>query len=76
MLSAIGGFPEVAELGAAALVPPGDPAALHAALAALLARPRRAGAARGRRAGRRRRPAVVGRARRELTLEVYRAIAR
>jgi glycosyltransferase involved in cell wall biosynthesis len=43
LLSAIGGFPEVAALGAAELVAPGDPAALHAALAALLAdAPRRA----------------------------------
>jgi glycosyltransferase involved in cell wall biosynthesis len=41
LLSAVGGFPEVAAAGAAELVPPGDPAALHAALAALLADPRR-----------------------------------
>lgn len=39
LLSAVGGFPEVAAGGAAELVPPGDPAALHAALARLLADP-------------------------------------
>jgi glycosyltransferase involved in cell wall biosynthesis len=39
LLSAVGGFPEVAAKGAAELVPPGDPAALHAALARLLADP-------------------------------------
>jgi glycosyltransferase involved in cell wall biosynthesis len=37
VLSAVGGFPEVAEQGAARLVPPGDPAALAEALSALLA---------------------------------------
>jgi glycosyltransferase involved in cell wall biosynthesis len=37
LLSAVGGFPEVAATGAAELVPPGDPAALHEALAHLLA---------------------------------------
>ncbi|HEV2769975.1 MAG TPA: glycosyltransferase family 4 protein [Solirubrobacteraceae bacterium] len=37
VLSAVGGFPEVARTGAAALVAPGDPAALHARLRALLA---------------------------------------
>ncbi len=36
MLSAVGGFPEVAEQGAARLVPPEDPAALAAALAELV----------------------------------------
>ncbi|HVE67035.1 MAG TPA: glycosyltransferase family 4 protein [Solirubrobacteraceae bacterium] len=36
LLSAVGGFPEVAEAGAAELVPPGDPAALHLALRRLL----------------------------------------
>jgi glycosyltransferase involved in cell wall biosynthesis len=41
LLSAVGGFPEVAATGAAELVPPGDPAALHDALAALLADPDR-----------------------------------
>lgn len=39
LLSAVGGFPEVAATGAAALVPPGDPAALHAELTRLLADP-------------------------------------
>ncbi|MDP9385612.1 MAG: glycosyltransferase family 4 protein [Actinomycetota bacterium] len=39
VLSAVGGFPEVAELGAAALVPPEDAAALHAELARLLRDP-------------------------------------
>jgi len=40
LLSAVGGFPEVAAEGAAELVsPPGDPAALHAALVRLLADP-------------------------------------
>lgn len=37
VLSAVGGFPEVAEHGAARLVPPEDPAALAAALAELTA---------------------------------------
>ncbi|WCB91434.1 D-inositol 3-phosphate glycosyltransferase [Baekduia alba] len=41
LLSAVGGFPEVAATGAAELVAPDDPAALHAALATLLADPRR-----------------------------------
>ncbi len=41
LLSAVGGFPEVAETGAAELVPPGDAAALHAALGRLLAEPGR-----------------------------------
>jgi glycosyltransferase involved in cell wall biosynthesis len=39
VLSAVGGFPDVAAEGAAELVAPGDPAALHAALARLLADP-------------------------------------
>jgi glycosyltransferase involved in cell wall biosynthesis len=39
VLSAVGGFPEVAAAGAAELVPPGDPAALRAALRRLLADP-------------------------------------
>jgi len=39
LLTTVGGFPEVAATGAAELVPPGDPAALHAALARLLADP-------------------------------------
>ncbi|HEX3241219.1 MAG TPA: glycosyltransferase family 4 protein [Solirubrobacterales bacterium] len=37
VLSAVGGFPEVAATGAAALVPPGDASALTATLAALVA---------------------------------------
>lgn len=37
VLSAVGGFPEVAADGAAELVPPGDPAALNATLTRLLA---------------------------------------
>jgi glycosyltransferase involved in cell wall biosynthesis len=41
LLSAVGGFPEVAAAGAAELVPPGDPAALHEALARLIADPAR-----------------------------------
>jgi glycosyltransferase involved in cell wall biosynthesis len=39
LLSAVGGFPEVAAAGAAELVPPGAAPALHAALARLLADP-------------------------------------
>jgi len=39
LLSAVGGFPEVAATGAAELVPPGDPTALHTALTGLLADP-------------------------------------
>ncbi len=39
VLSDIGGFGELAATGAARLVPPGDPAALHAALRGLLADP-------------------------------------
>ena len=39
VLSAVGGFPEVAEEGAARLVPPGDTAALAAALRELAADP-------------------------------------
>jgi glycosyltransferase involved in cell wall biosynthesis len=41
LLSAVGGFPEVAGQGAAQLVAAGDPAALHTALAELLADPER-----------------------------------
>lgn len=41
LLSAVGGFPEVAATGAAELVDAGDPAALHAALQTLLADPTR-----------------------------------
>ena len=39
VLSAVGGFPEVAATGAARLVPPEDPAALAAALTELIADP-------------------------------------
>jgi glycosyltransferase involved in cell wall biosynthesis len=39
LLSAVGGFPEVAATGAAQLVPPGDAAALHTELTRLLADP-------------------------------------
>ncbi|MBB4660952.1 glycosyltransferase [Conexibacter arvalis] len=39
LLTEVGGFPEVAATGAAELVPPGDAAALRAALARLLADP-------------------------------------
>src|SRR3954454_156626 len=51
VLSAVGGFPEVAAAGAAELVAPGDPAALHDALARLLSDP---GAREGLAAGARR----------------------
>ena len=57
LLSDVGGFPEVAETGAAELVAPGDPAALHVALAGLLddpaARERAGRGARARRPTRR-----------------------
>ncbi len=39
LLSDVGGFPEIAATGAARTVPAGDPAALHEALAELLAEP-------------------------------------
>src|SRR4029453_17799759 len=41
VLTAVGGFPEIAEAGAATLVAPGDPQALHETLEALLASPER-----------------------------------
>jgi glycosyltransferase involved in cell wall biosynthesis len=41
LLTAVGGFPEIAATGAATLVPPDDPAALRAELAVLLADPER-----------------------------------
>jgi glycosyltransferase involved in cell wall biosynthesis len=41
VLTAVGGFPEIAQAGAAELVPPGDSAALHDTLATLLAHPER-----------------------------------
>jgi glycosyltransferase involved in cell wall biosynthesis len=44
VLTDVGGFPEIAEAGAAALVSPEDPAALHATLAELLADPARCAA--------------------------------
>jgi glycosyltransferase involved in cell wall biosynthesis len=51
LLSATGGFPEIAAAGAAELVPPGDADALAAALQVLLAdEPRRAALAAGARA--------------------------
>ena len=51
LLSAVGGFPEIAERGAAELVAPGDRAALHLALVRLLAdEPRRERLAAGARA--------------------------
>jgi glycosyltransferase involved in cell wall biosynthesis len=73
LLSAVGGFPEVAGTGAAELVPPGDPAALHGALVRLLgdaaARERLAAAARAAAAG----PYSWDRAA-EATLGVYRGL--
>jgi glycosyltransferase involved in cell wall biosynthesis len=51
LATAVGGFPEIAALGAAEVVPPGDADALAAALQALLADPaRRARLAAGARA--------------------------
>jgi glycosyltransferase involved in cell wall biosynthesis len=44
LLSAVGGFPEVARTGAGELVAPGDPDALAAGLGALLRDPERRGA--------------------------------
>jgi glycosyltransferase involved in cell wall biosynthesis len=41
VLTAIGGFPEIAKAGAAELVPPGDAGALHTALETLLNHPER-----------------------------------
>jgi glycosyltransferase involved in cell wall biosynthesis len=41
LLTTVGGFPELAATGAAELVGPGDPAALHSALGTLLADPGR-----------------------------------
>ena len=41
LLTDVGGFLEIAAAGAAELVPPGDPAALHEALTGLLADPAR-----------------------------------
>ena len=64
VMSAVGGFGEVAEHGAGRLVPPGDPEALAAALNELLADPRRPRAAVGRRPRGRGRPLLLGRRRR------------
>ena len=61
VLSDVGGFPEIAELGAARLVPPGGPAGAGRGPARAARRPRRARAARGRRPGRRRGPLLLGR---------------
>lgn len=73
ILTSIGGFPELAATGAAELVPPEDPAALHEALERLLsdadARERLARAARAAAAG----PYSWDEAARR-TLEVYRSI--
>jgi glycosyltransferase involved in cell wall biosynthesis len=41
LLTDVGSFPEVAATGAAELVPPGDPGALHEALARLVGDPAR-----------------------------------
>ena len=41
ILTAVGGFPEIAQAGAAELVAPGDPEALHTALSTLLTHPER-----------------------------------
>lgn len=75
LLTAVGGFPEVAATGAAELVPPGDPAALHAALARLLAdrdaRERLAAAARAAAVGPYAWSAIA-----ERHLRLYRALAR
>jgi glycosyltransferase involved in cell wall biosynthesis len=73
LLSAVGGFPEVAASGAARLVAPGDPAALATALEELIAdaaaRERLAAAARAAAAG----PFSWDRAAR-LTLDLYREL--
>ena len=64
VLSAVGGFPEVAATGAARLVPPEDPGALAEALSELIADPAaRERLAESARAGRRR-PLLLGRCRR------------
>ncbi len=63
VVSAVGGFPEVAEPGAARLVPPGDTVALAARAAGAGRRPRRPRGARRRRPRRRRRSLLLGRGR-------------
>jgi glycosyltransferase involved in cell wall biosynthesis len=74
LLSAVGGFPELAPTGAAELVPPGDPDALAGALGALLADPdrraRMAAAARAAAAGPYGWDAIARR-----TLDLYAALA-
>jgi glycosyltransferase involved in cell wall biosynthesis len=73
LVSDVGGFDDVAALGAAQLVPPGDPAALHDALRALLgdeaARARLAAAARAAAAGPLAWDTIAAR-----TLELYEAL--
>jgi glycosyltransferase involved in cell wall biosynthesis len=73
LVSAVGGFPEVAATGAAELVAAGDPAALHAALVRLLedpaARGRLAAAARAAAAGPYAWDAIA-----ERTLALYRSL--
>jgi glycosyltransferase involved in cell wall biosynthesis len=73
VMSDVGGFAEVAETGAAELVPPGDPAALAASLRDLLASPddreRLSGAARAAATGRYSWELVARR-----TLELYREL--
>ncbi|MDW5592938.1 glycosyltransferase family 4 protein [Conexibacter stalactiti] len=73
LLTAVGGFPEVAATGAAELVPPGDSDALHAALTGLLADPaaraRLAAAARAAAAGPYAWDAIA-----ERTLALYRSL--
>jgi glycosyltransferase involved in cell wall biosynthesis len=73
VLSAVGGFPEVAATGAAQLVPPGDPEALGGALAELIddepARARLAAAARAAAAGPHSWEAAAAR-----TLDLYREL--
>ncbi len=73
VLSAVGGFPEVARGGVAELVPPGDARALHATLAGLLADPASARGARGARRRRRARALRLGRDRRAPTSSCTRA---
>lgn len=74
VLTKVGGFPELARTGAARLVPPGDPAALGAALAALVVDPagreRMAAAARAAAAGPYAWPAIA-----EAHLRLYQRLA-
>jgi glycosyltransferase involved in cell wall biosynthesis len=75
ILSAVGGFPEVAAEGAATLVPPGDPSALATTIARVLGAPaereRLAAGARGAAAGRYAWSAVA-----EAHEQLYRRLAR